>query len=312
MHEVGRGLGTPGLITPGSVQRMEQSGLVVEDFRPPQPKQEDFSLEGLPPEARRAFYDQLQIPEGGRVMSARVLSSEAAPPVTASQSNAVDPGVSGTAKPNLKDTAPALDDATQAREELSSGDKQPFQPKANPLTRDLESSIDRAPAVEPSPAAEPKKTESDASPVVLESSKGQQPEPTKSDANALQKSDAGLPGEGDDVTVANDRFAKQQSEIETILAKVLEQNAAMSSQLNAISERLTKLEQANVELEKKLGESKLRGKNSAIKITLTKNMTPTKTPRKANTTTKTRTIHLTKRARRSPKTALKSSRYPIR
>jgi hypothetical protein len=81
VQEVGRGLGTPGLITPGSVQRMEQSGLVVEDFRPPQPHPQDFSLEGLPPEARRAFYDQLQLPEGGRVMSARVLSADlAAPP----------------------------------------------------------------------------------------------------------------------------------------------------------------------------------------------------------------------------------------
>lgn len=85
VQEIGRGLGTPGLITPGSVQRMEQSGLVIEDFRPPQPRQEDISLEGLPPEARRAFYDQLQLPDGGRVMSARVLSSDSAAPATEAQ-----------------------------------------------------------------------------------------------------------------------------------------------------------------------------------------------------------------------------------
>lgn len=79
---VGRGLGTPGLITSGAAERMQQSGLVVEEFRPPQPRVEDISLDGLPPEARRQFYQQLDLPEGARVMSARVVTADqqVAPP----------------------------------------------------------------------------------------------------------------------------------------------------------------------------------------------------------------------------------------
>ncbi|XZE21138.1 hypothetical protein SH449x_001035 [Pirellulaceae bacterium SH449] len=73
---VGRGLGTPGLITSGAAERMQQSGLVVEEFRPPQPRVEDFSLDGLPPEARRQFYQQLDLPEGARVMSARIVTAD--------------------------------------------------------------------------------------------------------------------------------------------------------------------------------------------------------------------------------------------
>lgn len=73
---VGRGLGTPGLITSGAAERMQKSGLVVEEFRPPQPRAEDFSLDSLPPEARRQFYQQLDLPAGSRVMSARVVTDD--------------------------------------------------------------------------------------------------------------------------------------------------------------------------------------------------------------------------------------------
>lgn len=260
MQDVGRGLGTPGLITPGSVQRMEQSGLVVEDFRPPQPKQEDFSLEGLPPEARRAFYDQLQIPEGGRVMSARVLSSELAPSVTSAQSEAVNPDVSGAAAVESRDAKAALEDASQAHDKLAGDDKKLVQPKANALTRDLESTIDRVPDTGASPAAEPIKASTDTSSAVPDSRKDEQLGAPKTEENASQKVDAGLQGVDEAGVELNERFAKQQAEIETVLAKVMEQNAALSLQLNSVSERLAKLEKANVELDKKLRESDAEGK----------------------------------------------------
>ena len=72
--KVGASFGASGLITAGAAKQMEASGLVIQEFRPPTPKPEDFRLETLPPEARKQFFQQLELPNGARVMSAQITS----------------------------------------------------------------------------------------------------------------------------------------------------------------------------------------------------------------------------------------------
>jgi hypothetical protein len=72
--KVGASFGASGLITAGAAKQMEASGLVIQEFRPPTPKPEDFRLETLPPEARKQFFQQLELPNGARVMSAQIMS----------------------------------------------------------------------------------------------------------------------------------------------------------------------------------------------------------------------------------------------
>jgi hypothetical protein len=72
--KVGASFGASGLITAGAAKQMEASGLVIQEFRPPTPKPEDFRLETLPPQARKQFFQQLELPNGARVMSAQIMS----------------------------------------------------------------------------------------------------------------------------------------------------------------------------------------------------------------------------------------------
>jgi hypothetical protein len=83
----GRTLGSPGLITANTAEQLERSGLVVEEFRPPQPRPEDLSLDGIPYEARQEFYRSLDLPAGSRVMSAQIVGGgnpTTSPPTTLS------------------------------------------------------------------------------------------------------------------------------------------------------------------------------------------------------------------------------------
>lgn len=230
VKEVGRGLGTPGLITPGSVERMEQSGLVVEDFRPPQPRQEDFSLEGLPPEARRAFYDQLQLPEGGRVMSARVLSAETATspavplptveptPIVDSPREAVQSAPNALAIPAL----PVQDQGTDA---------------VIASTPDIHATNNPAPVTPPSVTPVPSIT-----PEAMDNTKSSEQAPTM-----------------------ETQFSKQHEEMQTKVKVLSEQNAALEAMVNAMTERLSKLEQAHREMEKHL-ETALKSKEADEEI----------------------------------------------
>jgi hypothetical protein len=218
VQEVGRGLGTPGLITPGSVQRMEQSGLVVEDFRPPQPQPEDFSLEGLPPQARRAFYDQLQLPEGGQVMSARVLSADPAAP---SEPQTAEPPKAYAAPLPIADPTPTQE---SPRQPIPSAPNALSIPAAPVQDKDTDTAI-APPIVSPSsvipvPVINPE---------VMEIAKASE------HAAALEK-----------------RFAKQHEVMQAKVQRLIEQNAALESKISEVTERLSKLEQSHKDLEKQL------------------------------------------------------------
>lgn len=218
VQEVGRGLGTPGLITPGSVQRMEQSGLVVEDFRPPQPHPQDFSLEGLPPEARRAFYDQLQLPEGGRVMSARVLSADPAAP---SEPQTAEPPKANAAPLPIVDPTPTQESPRQPIPSVPNALSIPAAPVQD---KDTETAI-APPTVSPSSVTPVPVI----NPEVMEIAKASE------HAVALEK-----------------RFAKQHEDMQAKVQRLTEQNAALESKIIEVTERLSKLEQAHKDLEKQL------------------------------------------------------------
>lgn len=240
VQEVGRGLGTPGLITPGSVERMEQSGLVVEDFRPPQPRPEDFSLEGLPPEARRAFYDQLQVPEGGRVMTARVLTDDTP-----------DSPPSNEAPAMSKDVAPPPPNALPQSESL-----RPTTPIAGveptPILDASREATQSAPNALSIPAVPLRNTSNDS--VVAPSAVTP---PTTNPATA-QPAPSIAPTEIDIAETSEQaermetQFSKQHEEMQTKVKILSEQNAKLESMVNAITEKLSKLEQAHREMEKQL------------------------------------------------------------
>lgn len=217
VKEVGRGLGTPGLITPGSVERMEQSGLVVEDFRPPQPRPEDFSLEGLPPEARRAFYDQLQVPEGGRVMSARVLSAETATSPAAPL-------------PNVEPT-PILDSPREAVQSAPNALAIPALPVQDQGTDAV---------IAPTPNIPAPNNNAPITPTSITPVPSITPEATD---NAIA---------GEQAPAMETQFSKQHEEMQAKVKILSEQNAALETMLKAMTERLSKLEQAHQEMEKQL------------------------------------------------------------
>jgi len=68
-----RTLGSPGLISPSAAAAMASSGLVVEEFIPPQSRPDAIQLGGIPPEARQQFLQSLDLPFGARILSANVL-----------------------------------------------------------------------------------------------------------------------------------------------------------------------------------------------------------------------------------------------
>ena len=230
VKEVGRGLGTPGLITPGSVERMEQSGLVVEDFRPPQPRQEDFSLEGLPPEARRAFYDQLQLPEGGRVMSARVLSAETATSPAAPLPNVEPTPILDSPRESVQSAPNAL--AIPALPVQDQGTDAVIAPTPN-----IPAPNNNAPITPPSITTVPSIT----------------PEATD---NAIASEQA---------PAMETQFSKQHEEMQTKVKVLSEQNAALEAMLKAMTERLSKLEQAQREIEIQL-ETAIKSKEADAEI----------------------------------------------
>ncbi len=68
----GRMLGSPGMITSATAEQMAMNGMVVEEFKPPQPEQNAIQLGALPPEVRQEFVRGLGLPPGARIMSAAI------------------------------------------------------------------------------------------------------------------------------------------------------------------------------------------------------------------------------------------------
>lgn len=113
-------LGSPGLISASVADQMAKHGLVVEEFKPPEPAANAINLEMLPRDARQQFMKDLDLPWGARVMSANVLDSN---------SSAVEPTVSSeTLAPS--ETLPKKIDASVAMQ-ASEIDSVPAPPKAN-------------------------------------------------------------------------------------------------------------------------------------------------------------------------------------
>ena len=78
LPKVGATFGGSGLITAGAAKQLEASGMVIQEFRPPTPNPDDFRLETLPLDARQQFFQQLDLPNGARVMSAQIMSGNQA------------------------------------------------------------------------------------------------------------------------------------------------------------------------------------------------------------------------------------------
>ncbi|MFN9416248.1 MAG: hypothetical protein ACK578_01945 [Pirellula sp.] len=111
--KVGASFGASGLITAGTAKQLEASGLVIQEFRPPTPKPEDFRLESLPPEARKQFFQQLELPNGAKVMSAQIMSGHQ----EKGDATVIDaPTSPETIAPvrSPKETAPSIDANVQA------------------------------------------------------------------------------------------------------------------------------------------------------------------------------------------------------
>jgi len=240
VQEVGQGLGTPGLITPGSVERMEQSGLVVEDFRPPQPRPENFSLEGLPPEPRRAFYDQLQVPERGRVMSARVLTDETPDSPPSNEAPAVSKHVAPiplNALPQSEPLRPTTPLAGVEPTPILDATRKATQSASNalsipevPLRNTINDSVISPSTVNPTPT---NPTNVLPSPTIAPA--GIDIAETSEQAAALET-----------------QFSKQLEEMQTKVKILSEQNAKLEFMVNAMTEKLSKLEPAHREMEKQL------------------------------------------------------------
>ncbi len=71
-RQSGRMLGSPGMITSATAEQMAMNGMVVEEFKPPQPEQNAIQLGALPPEVRQEFVRGLGLPPGARIMSAEI------------------------------------------------------------------------------------------------------------------------------------------------------------------------------------------------------------------------------------------------
>ena len=69
---LGRMLGSPGMISSATAEQMALQGVVVEEFKPPQPQPDAIQLGELPPEVRQQFMRSLELPFGARVMSAEI------------------------------------------------------------------------------------------------------------------------------------------------------------------------------------------------------------------------------------------------
>ncbi len=67
-----RMLGSPGMISSATAEQMALQGVVVEEFKPPQPQPDAIQLGELPPEVRQQFMRSLELPFGARVMSAEI------------------------------------------------------------------------------------------------------------------------------------------------------------------------------------------------------------------------------------------------
>lgn len=78
LPKVAATFGGSGLITAGAAKQLEASGMVIQEFRPPVPNPNDFRLETLPLDARQQFFQQLDLPNGARVMSAQIMSGNQA------------------------------------------------------------------------------------------------------------------------------------------------------------------------------------------------------------------------------------------
>ena len=91
----GRMLGSPGMITSATAEQMAMNGMVVEEFKPPQPEQNAIQLGALPPEVRQEFVRGLGLPPGARIMSAEIKgkteSSNAKAETVVAQPNAINP-----------------------------------------------------------------------------------------------------------------------------------------------------------------------------------------------------------------------------
>ena len=70
--QTGRMLGSPGMISSATAEQLALNGMVVEEFKPPQPEQNAIQLGALPPEVRQEFMRGLGLPPGARIMSAEI------------------------------------------------------------------------------------------------------------------------------------------------------------------------------------------------------------------------------------------------
>ena len=71
-----RMLGSPGMISSVTADQMARQGIVVEEFKPPQPQPDGIQLGELPPEVRQQFMRSLELPFGSRIMSAEIRSQK--------------------------------------------------------------------------------------------------------------------------------------------------------------------------------------------------------------------------------------------
>ncbi len=71
-----RMLGSPGMISSVTAEQMALQGIVVEEFKPPQPQPDAIQLGELPLEVRQQFMRSLELPFGARVMSAEIRSQK--------------------------------------------------------------------------------------------------------------------------------------------------------------------------------------------------------------------------------------------
>ena len=72
-----RMLGSPGMISSVTAEQMALQGVVVEEFKPPQPQPDAIQLGELPPEVRQQFMRSLELPFGAKVMSAEIRGQKA-------------------------------------------------------------------------------------------------------------------------------------------------------------------------------------------------------------------------------------------
>ncbi len=78
-------LGSPGLISSGTASQMERLGIVVEEFKPPQPQPDSIRLGEIPPEVRQQFLKGLDLPSGSKIMSAEVVGKSGEASATESE-----------------------------------------------------------------------------------------------------------------------------------------------------------------------------------------------------------------------------------